>query len=81
MVWYDFLEDEEIQTLIEKLVCPHCASPNTAIIFWGLPGNIEEIEKEIRKKKVVLGGCIVSENDPKWECTDCQFRWGKRDND
>ena len=81
MVWYAFLEDEEIQALIEKLVCPHCVSPNIAIIFWGFPGDMEDIEKSIENKKLVLGGCLVSDNDPKWECTDCQYRWGERDDD
>jgi hypothetical protein len=25
--------------------------------------------------KITLGGCIVGENDPRWECAKCDHRW------
>ena len=28
--------------------------------------------------KIVLGGCIISDNDPMWHCIDCSHEWGKR---
>lgn len=80
MVWDAFLEDEEVQTLNEsKLTCPECKSKNVAWIFWGYPGDIKTIEEDLDKGKTVLGGCLVSDHDPKWECNDCLTRWGERD--
>ena len=59
--------------------CPSCDSTNIATILWGLPIGSPELDSELQSKKIVLGGCCVGINDPKWECNDCSFRWGKRD--
>jgi len=82
MVWDAFLEDEEVQTLSEqKQVCPECKSKNVAWIFWGYPGDMSTIKEELDKGKIVLGGCIITNQDPKWECNECLHIWGKRDYD
>jgi len=82
MVWDAFMEDEEVQTLIESNPpCPECNSKNTAFIFWGYPGDMDWYLKAIDEKKIVPGGCMVTDNDPKWECNDCPNRWGERDDD
>ncbi len=60
-------------------ICPSCRSKNTALIFWGYPGDMEWYLSAVAKKEIVPGGCTLSNNDPKWECTDCHNRWGKRD--
>ncbi len=60
-------------------VCQSCKSKNTCLIFWGYPGDMEQYLENISKKEIAVGGCTVSDNDPKWECTDCKWRWGKRD--
>ena len=82
MVWNDFLEDDEVQTLTEtKPVCPECNKNNVALIFWGYPGDMDWYVKAIQEKEIVGGGCLVSENDPKWECTNCYWQWGTREED
>ena len=60
--------------------CPNCKKASVAEIFWGYPGNLSAIEAKLESKEMVLGGCIVSDHDPKWECNDCLFRWGEREN-
>ena len=40
---------------------------------------MEQYLEAISKKEIATGGCTVSDNDPKWECIDCKWRWGKRD--
>lgn len=59
--------------------CPSCNSDSAALILWGYPGNMSSIEEELEKGEIVLGGCIVTDDDPKWECNDCHHRWGIRD--
>jgi hypothetical protein len=59
--------------------CPKCKSESTAEIFWGYPGNLKAMEEQLDKKEIILGGCIVSDNDPKWECNSCHHQWGNRD--
>ncbi len=62
-------------------VCPSCGSDKTCRIFWGYPADMELYLAAIAKKEIVPGGCTISDNDPKWECSDCKHRWGKREDD
>ena len=62
--------------------CPQCGKFSVALIFWGLPGgNIEAYAKAIENNEIVCGGCLIGNNDPKWECNDCLHRWGTREED
>ena len=61
--------------------CPNCSKLSIAEIFWGYPADVESMEESIEKKEIVLGGCCVTDNDPKWECNDCLHRWGTREED
>ena len=61
--------------------CPNCNKSWIAEILWGYPGDMDSIEEELSKKEIVLGGCLITDNDPKWECNDCNHRWGERDDD
>jgi len=66
---------------LEKLNCPNCKSEKIALILWGYQDINQEMEKSVKNKEIVLGGCIVTDHDPKWECTACNHRWGERDDD
>ena len=73
------MEDEEMYTMTK---CPQCGKSSVALIFWGYPGgNIEAFEKAIENKEIVPGGCLISNDDPKWECNDCLYQWGTREED
>ena len=67
--------------VLEKLSCPNCNSQSIAKILWGYLEVDKELQKAIQEKNVVLGGCYVTDQDPKWECNDCNHRWGHRDED
>ena len=82
MVWNAFLEDEEVQTLTEtKPSCPECKSNSVARLFYGYPADMDWYLKAIDEKEIVGMGCIVTDHDPKWECTDCRHQWGTREED
>ena len=71
------MEDEENHSMTK---CPQCGKSSVALIFWGYPGgNIEAFEQAIENKEIVPGGCLIGNDDPKWECNDCHHRWGTRD--
>ena len=55
--------------------CPECGGIDIAIIFWGLPQMSKHLEKKVKEKKIVFGGCCVSSGDPKLECNDCRWRY------
>ena len=55
--------------------CPKCGGTDIAIILWGLPAFDSKLENKLKEKKIVLGGCCVTNNDPKLECNDCGWRY------
>jgi len=60
-------------------VCLSCGSDKPCMIFWGYPADMEWYLEALAKKEIALGGCTVSDSDPKWECSDCKHRWEKKD--
>ena len=59
--------------------CPNCGKTWIAKILWEYPSDLKSIEYELGRKDVILGGCIVTDHDPKWACNSCNHRWGERD--
>ena len=55
--------------------CPKCGGTDIAMILYGLPSESEFLKEEVKKKKIVFGGCIVSKNNPELECNDCGWRF------
>ena len=58
--------------------CPSCKKTWIAEILWGYP-DMELVEEQLERRDIVLGGCYVTDHDPKWECNECHHRWGERD--
>ena len=56
--------------------CPNCGKTWIAEILWGYPAETVTLDEELEKRKNVLGGCIITNHDPKWECNNCHHRWG-----
>lgn len=51
----------------KKQPCPVCNKTDQVIpIVYGYPG--EELDKKAQKGEVILGGCMVSEDNPRWYC-------------
>jgi hypothetical protein len=57
------------------LNCPRCKSKRVATILWGLQ-DLPRIQKDLDSSRVVLGGCCVSDGDPRWHCVQCGHKWG-----
>ena len=55
--------------------CPKCGGTDIAMILYGLPQMSKDLEKKVKDKKIVFGGCVVSKNDPELECNDCGWRY------
>ena len=62
---------------MSKKICPSCKGKNVAFILYGYFVPTKEITKALDENKMVVGGCVISENSPKWTCTDCCHKWGK----
>ena len=53
--------------LTSKKVCPQGHSDYIIPIIYGYPTNRNL--KKAKKGKIKLGGCVVTDCDPKWHCT------------
>ncbi len=54
--------------------CPACGSARIARILYGLPAFSKNLQDALSKRTVTLGGCIVTGDDPEWECLGCGQR-------
>ena len=55
-----------------KQTCPYCGSQNIAEYLYGYPDlDDDELEKQIENKEVILGGCIITDDNPSFHCNDC----------
>ena len=57
----------------ENPKCPNCGGDETIPIIYGLP--LPSMGEKERRGEVLLGGCIVSGNDPEWYCKVCKNRF------
>ena len=53
--------------------CPQCGSSRIAVILYGMPEYSPELAKSLKEGKIELGGCCISNDDPKWKCTECEL--------
>jgi hypothetical protein len=53
--------------------CPACSSSRVAKIFYGMPAFSAKLEGELDAGRIILGGCCISDDDPEWQCADCQM--------
>jgi len=61
--------------------CPKCGSTRIATILYGFPVHSIKLMDDIDSGKVALGGCCISDDDPVWECVDCEttiYKKGKK---
>jgi len=51
--------------------CPACGSPRVATILYGMPDLSKKFIEDRDARRIVLGGCCVTGDDPVWRCVDC----------
>ena len=57
----------------KKEKCPSCGSTDIVRIAYGYPGP--EMVEEAEKGTIVLGGCVISEDNPYSQCKSCGTQW------
>jgi len=58
-------------------LCPDCSSATARPIVYGYPGAA--LAQRAERGQLVLGGCLVTDNDPRWMCPSCRARFGHAD--
>lgn len=56
-----------------KYICPKCKQNTGVNIEYGFPG-IEQAE-QAERQEIVLGGCVLEENQPDRHCLSCGSEW------
>jgi len=51
--------------------CPNCGASPLASILYGMPSFDDALQDKLSRGLVALGGCVVSDNDPNWQCNKC----------
>ena len=55
-------------------LCPACSAGDPLEIAYGLPGY--ELFEHAAELGYALGGCVLSDESPKWQCRVCETQWG-----
>ena len=56
-------------------MCPKCKSAETVPIVYGLPDW--DLGRAAERGELVLGGCMVTDDDPRWRCRACEADFGR----
>ena len=66
---------------MSEQICPNCKGTNVAEIMYGYPSSkfLDDLKKDENEEKYQLGGCCISNDDPKYSCNDCGHLFGFRE--
>lgn len=81
------IEDRVLKSVINAkslgVVCEECGSEEITEISYGLPAWLTvdkpidpRIEKLIKERRIVLGGCVKGEESPRYYCRACGNKFG-----
>jgi hypothetical protein len=59
-----------------RRICPRCGSKKVAKILYGMPAMGPELEEQLSKGEIVLGGCCITGCDPAYHCNKCKKDFG-----
>ena len=51
--------------------CSNCNSSKISEIIYGYVLIDDKLQHELDSGKIVLGGCLTSEDQPNWQCNEC----------
>lgn len=56
--------------------CPHCGGRPIPIMY-GYPANAKAAFEAAERGELVIGGCVIDDDNPIWSCGDCGERYGR----
>ena len=67
---------EPAKTARRTRTCPRCGSRETVRIQYGMPAYSDHLAADLEAHRVVLGGCMVWDDQPDLSCIACglEFR-------
>ena len=65
------MEDGRYRSETKPRKCPKCGTNRIASYLYGMPDMNEKMERNIDAGRVVIGGCCIGDDDPRWQCVEC----------
>lgn len=62
---------EEVYLKKKPRSCPACGNRPVATILYGMPAFSDDLEADLERGVVTIGGCLLSPDAPVWECAHC----------
>jgi len=72
------IESEKIRVESKPEKCPVCGFSPVATILYGDIGYSPQLSQQMEKREVVLGGCSIYPDKPRWQCSKCGTKFYKR---
>ena len=66
---------KELRVKKKPIKCFHCGFEPVSELLYGIQEIDEKLQKDIDERKVLLGGCSIMKNSPKWLCSNCQTEY------
>jgi len=66
---------EPVKTARRIRTCPRCGSREIAKFQYGEPASSDRLEADLEARRVVLGGCMVWDDQPDRTCTACSLEF------
>ena len=74
-------EPTRIERFRKPEECPNCGHSPVSDIEYGLVKMNDDLKRRIDEGIAVLGGCVITGDDPEWVCTNCGKRIYKKRSD
>jgi RNA polymerase subunit RPABC4/transcription elongation factor Spt4 len=58
--------------------CPNCGHSLLSDIVYGLVMMNDDLKRKIDERIAILGGFVITSDDLKWACTNCEQRIYKK---
>ena len=72
---------EKIYLKRKPIKCPKCGHRPVASYQIGMPYQDFKLDKDVMDGKVILTGCAIIIDGPKWHCANCKTDFYNEDND
>mgnify|MGYP000882296529 CR=1 FL=1 len=76
--WIEMDTDMESAARIERsekpAQCPQCGHGPLADIIYGFPIIDDDLIKRWNEGSIVIGGCVITGDEPRWACATCGQR-------
>lgn len=69
------MNDRVIVVNKKPLKCPVCGFKPIAKIIYGEPCLILDEWRKVEEGKIAIGNCIITDDAPKWQCTNCNAKF------